>query len=218
MRKLFSCLVPAAIVALSCASASAETLTFTDLPVSPSNYMPNPYHSLTWGNFAYGDPYIGYVTGFPEYGAYTINGDQSNFVTTAGTFTLVSLTMTSSFLTDENVQLFGYGVSPNSYTPPQIIDQDQNGVNVSPGSTTTVDLGWSGLTSVELNPRGGTLIGSYTGPNGGSVSDVIITSMTFTFDGVGAAPEPPAVVLFGIGALGVALVAFMHRRRGSLAA
>jgi hypothetical protein len=180
--------------------------------------MPNPYHSLTWGNFAYGDPYIGYSTGFPAYGAYTINGDQSTFATVAGPFTLVSLTMTSSFLTNENVQLFGYGVSPNSYTPPQIIDQLENGVDVSPGSTTTVDLDWSGLTSVELNPRGGTLIGSYTGPNGGSVSDVIITSMTFSFDGAGgAAPEPPAVVLFGTGALGMALVGFMRRRGGSFA-
>ena len=95
MCKLFSLcagVVLATAMALSCslARAQTETITFTDLP--PASYVPNGYADLTWGNFGAGNPYPGYP--FPEYGAYTLNGDESAFTTEAGPFALLSINLT----------------------------------------------------------------------------------------------------------------------------
>jgi hypothetical protein len=220
MCKLFSLcagVVLATLMALSCSPARAqtETITFTDLP--PASYIPNGYGNLTWGNFGAGNPYPGYPA-FPEYGAYTLNGDESAFYTDGGPFALISISLTSMYLTGENVQIWGYGPSPNG--PPPLIDDYDNdgGVNVSPGDTVTLDLDWTGLQYVALNPRGGTPIGQYPGPNGGSTQDVVITSMTINYADVIPTPEPPAAVLLGIGGVAIAPIAFVRRRRGSFAA
>ena len=118
------------------------------------------------------------------------------------------------YLTGENVQIWGYNPSG------QLIYDYNNdgGVNLFPGDTTTLDLGWTGLEYLALNPRGGMPVGQYPGPNGGSTQDVVITSMTVNLADVIPTPEPPAVVLLGTGALGITPIVIMRRRRRSLAA
>lgn len=135
--------------------ASAQVITFDDLPESTGTQIGNGYQGLDWNNFYYLsgplDPDSGYQNGTvssPNVG-YNGFGDPASF-TSATPFTLTSADITAAWNNGLNVEVIGYNGATELY---------DNNYTVNTTGPTDIAFDYSGITEVEFITSGGTPAG-----------------------------------------------------------
>lgn len=198
MRRLLTLALTATLC--SPAIASAQTITFDDLPSSCASLIPNGYQGFNWANFWYlsgtsclpGSGYAnGTVSGNVAFNAFS---DPASMLMASGTpFTFNSVFMTAAWNDGVSVTVEGLMNSTVLFA---------STVTVSSHAATLFNFDWTGINSVRFSSSGGVNQGY-----GGEGSHIAFDNLTVNQSVV---PEPASMLLIGTGLAGVAAA---RRRR-----